>query len=328
MPIQQPSAPLNKLQKAAILLLELGLDSSTEFMQKLSPRTFQALVAELQALGDVRPEQRRAVIREFTEELSAMGESEPLEGRQLVSAVLRRTVEQEQYNAIDLLHTADADELLDILQSEHPQVAAFVLAYIPARQSSALMTRLGAEQQRDMALRIATLRPPDKETLHCFDRVLYHRLTRISGDGPQTVGGVEALVEIIQDAGRNTERTVFEGLSEAHPELVSKMKKLMFTFDDIARINNQDFQKILRQIEGRTLALALKKASEEIVDLVMRNLSERARSVLASDMDAMGRVRVSEVEKAQQEVVETVRGLIAQGEIKVAAEGETEEEMV
>ena len=315
---------LTQSQKAAIVLMELGLDSSVEMMQRFSQKTFQTLVTELQGLEKVTAEQRRQVVREFTMALEGTPDEEPLEGKSFVSAMLRRTVEQEQFQAIDLLQTAEKSTILDIIRTEHPQVAAFILAYLPPKTGAQVLATLPVETQRDLSVRVATLKPPNSQAMSCLDKTLSSRLDVLSQDRPE-VGGVKALLNLLKDAGRTTEREVLEEMDRRRPDIAEEMRKNMFTFEDVSALEDQAFQKVLRQVDGRTLALALKRAPESLTDMVMRNLSERARTMLESDMDALGRVKVSEVEAAQQEIVDCVRSLEEAGEIKIS---KAEEEMI
>lgn len=321
---QMMEAMLTQKQKAAIVLMELGLDSSVEMMQRFSQKTFQTLVAELQSLDKVTAEQRREVVREFTEALESTPDEEPLEGKSFVSAMLRRTVEQEQFQAIDLLQTAEKAAILDIIKTEHPQVGAFILAYLPPKMGAQVLSALPMTNQRDLSVRVATLKPPNPIAMACLDKTLSSRLDLLSQEKPD-VGGVRTLLNLLKDAGRATEREVLEEMDQRHPDLADEMRKNMFTFEDMEKLDDLSFQKVLRQVDGRTLALALKRASEDLKEMVMRNLSERARLMLESDIDALGKVKVSEVEAAQQEVVDYVRSLEEAGEIRIT---KGDEEMI
>ncbi len=312
---------LTPAQKAAILVMELGLDSSVGLMEHLSPKTFHNLVRELQDLPPVTPDQRRAVLEEFTGQIERSDDG-AVEGKAFVKAILRRTVD-ESFQGIDMLRHAEVPQLLEIVRREHPQVGAFVLSSLQPKQAAALLKLLTPAQQQDLSTRVALLRPPNQETLGCLDRALRTYLNSFASHKEQ-VGGVSTLVQVLQDAGRAVERNVLESLQKEHPELAAAMRKMMFTFEDLPRLSDLDFQKVLRNVEGRTLSLALKNAPDEVKELVMRNLSERARNMLEGDIEALARVRASEVEKAQQELIDCVRLLIAGGEISLESEEEEE----
>jgi flagellar motor switch protein FliG len=159
--------------------------------------------------------------------------------------------------------------------------------------------------------------------LNCLNRALTTQLSAFN-QPKQQVGGLDTLVQILQDAGRSVERQVMDTMHQLRPELAESLRKMMFVFEDLPKLSDLNFQKVLRNVEGKTLSLALKNAPKDVNDLVMRNLSERARTMLESDIASLTRVRASEVEKAQQELVECVRTLIAGGEITLDTEEETE----
>jgi flagellar motor switch protein FliG len=320
--ISTGAAQLNGLQKAAIVLMEIGVESSVEITKRLSQRNLPNLTRELKNVSSIPEEQRREVIKQFMAHFAKSGGG--IEGDDFAHEVLKRTLESSQFKALDFMQTADRSQVLEIIAEEHPQVGAFILAYLPPKVASNVMAALPRDTQADLALRLATMHQPSTEALEVLDHVLESRLNILT-KGPLKVGGVNNLVQILRNAGRNTESLVLETFAEKRPDLAEQAKKMMLVFEDLLRLDDMSFQKILKQIDGKTLALALKRTSSDIEALVMRNLSERVREMLLSDMEALGKVRVTEVMEAQQKIVECFRNLERTGEVVLL---DPEEELV
>jgi len=313
---------LTGMQKAAILLMEIGVESSVEITKRINQRTLPVLTRELKNVASIPEERRREVVKEFLSQFAGKGGG--LGGDDFVHELLKRTLESSQFKALDFMQTCDRTQMVEIINEEHPQVGAFILAYLPAKMASTVIASLSKEAQADLAMRLATMHQPSVEALEVLDRVLETRLNIVSR-GPLKIGGVPNLVQILRSAGRNTEQLVLETFSEKRPDLAEQAKKMMLVFEDLIRLDDMSFQKILKQIDGRTLALALKRTTPEIEGLVMRNLSERVREMLISDMEALGKVRLSEVMEAQQKIVECFRQLERTGEVVLL---DPEEELI
>lgn len=226
--------------------------------------------------------------------------------------------------SIDFLKRLDKAQLLEITQNEHPQVAAFVLAYVQPDMAAQLLSELSPDQQLEVASRIAVAEPPRREVLNQLARTLGGRFNNImTPDSVGTeVGGLESLVRIMKGVGREVEQNILSGFSENRPDLAEELKKNMFVFDDIVYLEDRSIQKLLKEVDGKVLALALKRANQDILDLISRNLSERARNILKEDLDAAGKVRLKDVDKAQSEVVSVVRRLEEAGEISLGRDDE------
>lgn len=313
---------LSGLQKAAILLMEIGVESSVEITKRISQRNLPNLTRELKMVNSIPEEKRREVVKEFMSEFA--GRLGGMQGDDFAHELLKRTLESSQFKALDFMQTADRTQIVDIINEEHPQVGAFILAYLPPKMASTVMATLSKESQADLALRLATMHQPSTEALEVLDKVLETRLNILT-KGPLKVGGINNLVQILRNAGRNTETLVLETFHDKRPDLAEQAKKMMLVFEDLVRLDDMSFQKILKQIDGKTLALALKRTTPEIEALVMRNLSERVREMLVGDMEALGKVRLTEVMEAQQKIVECFRTLERTGEVVLL---DPEEELI
>ena len=309
-------------RKAALFLISLGVESAIEVTKRMERSSAYDVLRQAAKINSVDPDDSLAVLSEFSEMLSS---STMLpSGREFVSVIMDEAFGGEDpLNNIDFLRRLDKPQLLEIVRSEHPQVAAFILSYVTPEQAAQLMAELTPEQQLDIAARIAVSEPPKREALCHLARSLGNRLNNLFGNATaMEVGGVGALVKIMKTVGREVEQNILMGFSGTRPELAEELKKNMFVFDDLTNLDDKALQRVLKEIDGKVLALALKRASPEILELIKRNMSERARNILNEDIEAAGKVRLKEVDRAQSEIVSAVRRLTESGEIVVNRENE------
>jgi flagellar motor switch protein FliG len=220
-------------------------------------------------------------------------------------------------------HT-DPQQVLSFIQGEHPQTIALILSYLDAGQASLIISGLPAVMQAEVAKRIARMDRITPEVLREVERVLERKLSTVMGQDFTLAGGIDAVVALINSADRTPERNIMEYLEENDPELAEEIKKRLFVFEDIIRLDDRSLQRVLREVDMKELGLALKGATEELRAKFFKNMSKRAAEMLQEDMDYMGPVRVKDVEESQQKVVNVVRSLEEAGEIVIAAGGEDE----
>ncbi|MEW6278094.1 MAG: flagellar motor switch protein FliG [Candidatus Eremiobacterota bacterium] len=309
-------------RKAAVLLLTLGVDATLEVTRHLEQSLVYDVLRQVSKISAVDPDVSRAVLSEFVERLPLV--SEAPSGKNFVSEVMKRSAwDDDPLTSIDFLRRLDKGQLLDIVRTEHPQVVAFILSYVNPEQAALLMAELPPDMQVEIATRIATSEPPQRETLAHLARSLGTRLSFFGSEGVSAdATGLEALVRIMKGVGREVEQNILTGFGESRPELAEELKKNMFVFDDLSLLDQKSLQRVLKDVDGKSLALALKRASPQIVELVKANMSERARKILEEDMAALGKVRVKDVDKAQSDIVSVVRRLEETGEITVGREDE------
>lgn len=313
---------MNGTRKAAILMMALGVETAVEVTKHLERASAYDVMRQAAKLTSLTPDDSRTVLTEFVERLPHTREH--VSGKQFVGEMMKRAFGGEDpETSIDFLRRLDKAQLAEVVRNEHPQVAAFVLSYIQPDVAGALLSELTPQQQLDVAARIAASEPPQREVLRHLARSLGSRLNFITADGvgPE-VGGVESLVRIMKGVGREVEQNLLEGFSDTKPELAEELKKNMFVFEDVTMLDDRAIQRLLKEVDGKTLALSLKRASSELSALIGRNLSERARNILNEDLAALGKVKVREVDKAQSEVVAVVRRLEETGEISLNREDE------
>ncbi len=325
-------------QKAAIFLVTLGADISSEIFKHLREDEIEQLTFEIARLESIQPGDRDQVLMEFQELMMAQDfistggidyARELLEkslGPQKAVDIINRLTSSLQVRPFDFIRRTDPAHLLNFIQQEHPQTIALILAYLEPQKASVILGSLPHEIQSDVAKRIATMDRTSPEILREVERVLEKKLSTLSSEDYTAAGGVESIVDILNLVDRSTEKTIIESLEEDDPELAEEIKKRMFVFEDIVLLDDRAIQKVLREVDTAELAKALKAVDSEVQDKIYRNMSKRAATLLKEDMDYMGPIRLKDVEEAQQKIVSIIRKLEEQGEIVVARAGE--EEMV
>jgi flagellar motor switch protein FliG len=240
---------------------------------------------------------------------------------------IKQVTQQVQTTPFSFLQKAESENLLTFIQDEHPQTIALILAHIPPQKASEILVGLPSQKQVEVVKRIANMEQTNPEVIKEVEQGLAHRLSDIVSQTFEKAGGVETVAEMLNLADRSTEKGIMEGLEAEDPDLVESIRRLMFVFEDILLVNDKGIQSVLKEIENDVLSLALKTASEELKQKIFKNMSERAAQLISEDMQYMGPVRVSDVEQAQQKIVDVVRRLEDSGEIIIAGRG-GEKEMV
>ncbi len=323
-------------QKAAVFLITIGSEISSEIFKHLREDEIESLTFEIARLENIEPEDRDKVLMEFQELMMAHDfittggidyARELLEkslGSQKAVDIINRLTSSLQVRPFDFIRRTDPTHLLNFIQQEHPQTIALILAYLEPQKASTILSNLPHEVQSDVAKRIAKMDRTSPEVLREVERVLEKKLSTLSSEDYTSAGGVESIVEILNLVDRSTEKKIIESLEDEDPELAEDIKKRMFVFEDIVMLDDRAIQKVLREVDTTELAKALKSVDTEVQDKIYRNMSKRAATLLKEDMEYMGPIRMKDVEEAQQKIVSIIRKLEEQGEIVVARAGEDE----
>jgi flagellar motor switch protein FliG len=331
-----PDKKVPPKQKAAVLLASLGSEVSGEILKHLPEREVEELATEIARLGKVPADVRDTVMQEFSE--MVMAQEYIIEGgMDHAKAILQKAFGEGKADELtkrvthslnvmpfDSIHKVDPTQLLNLIVSEHPQTIALILAYLPPEQSATVLSGLPQHLAGDVAMRIATMDRTGPDVVKEVEAILYKKLSAVGTQDLSSAGGVKSLVEVLNWVDRATEKTIIEHLSESTPELAEEVKQMMFTFDDVALLDDRAIQQVLKEIDTKELALALKVVKEEVKNKILKNLSERAQTMLQEDMEFMGPVRLRSVEEAQQRIVNVIRRLEEAGEIVIARGGEDE----
>ena len=327
---------LSGRQKAAVFLVTLGSEISSEIFKHLREDEIETLTFEIARLDNVDSEQKDKVLTEFKELMMAQDfissggmdyARELLEkslGSQKAVDIINRLTSSLQVRPFDFVRRTDPAHLLNFIQQEHPQTIALILAYLEPNKASVILKNLPHDIQSDVSKRISTMDRTSPEILREVERVLEKKLSTLSSEDYTAAGGVESIVEILNLVDRSTEKSIIESLEEEDPELAEEIKKRMFVFEDIVMLDDRAIQKVMREVDTTELAKALKSVDTEVQDKIFRNMSKRASALLKEEMEFMGPVRLKDVEETQQKIVSSIRKLEESGEIVVARGGEEE----
>lgn len=242
-------------------------------------------------------------------------------GEEQATIILNRLTSSLQVRPFDFARKADPAQILNFIQNEHPQTIALILSYLDSQQAGQILSELPQEMQADIAKRIAVMDRTSPEIINEVEQILERKLsTTVTQDYTQT-GGIEAVVEVLNGVDRSTERTILDALEIQDPELAEEIKKRMFVFEDIVTLDNRSIQRIIRECENEDLLLSLKVSSEEVKEIVFKNMSTRMVDTFKEEMEYMGPVRLRDVEEAQSRIVAIIRRLEDMGEIVIARGG-------
>lgn len=325
---------LTGLRKAAILMISLEPDVAAKIMSKLSTEEIEQLSMEIARLEtEIAPEIRDSVVREFyqTHLASKYVEQGGIEYARMLlekslspeeaAKILKELEESIQETPFHFLRQADTESLLTFIMDEHPQTISLIMAHLHPKQAAEILAGLTPKKQLEVVKRISRMEQTTPEAIRQVERGLETRLSSIVSQDLERAGGIENIAEILNLVDRTTEKGILENLEEEDPDMVEQIRRLMFVFEDIILVNDKGIQAVLKEVEQDELALALKTASEELQQKIFKNMSERAAAMIRENMEYMGPVRVSDVEAAQQRIVDIVRRLEEAGEVIIQGRG-------
>jgi len=327
---------LGSVRKAAVLLVAAGKEGAAEVIRHLREEEVQALTHAVASLGQVTGGQRLSTLvealqrmarREYVTTGGVEFAREVLEralGPDRAQEVLERIASSVRVAPMVEVRNSDPAQLASVIRDEHPQTIALILAHLRPQQAASVLSMLPHGVQGEVAMRIALMDRFPPEVLRDIEASLSRVMTVLPELELQAAGGIKALAEVLSNADRGTERHVLEGLEKVNPELAQEVRRFLFVFEDIMKLDDRSIQTVLRSVDSKDLALAMKGASPELRQKIFSNMSQRAAEMLKEDMEFMGPVRRRDVEEAQQRVVEVVRKLEEAGSI-VISRGEQEE---
>ena len=322
---------LKGVSKVAILLLQMGNERSAKVLREMRESEVAEIMAEVARLRNVDSDVVDDVFEEFTE-LAENNITVTSGGLELARSLLAETLGEDRGAEIigritkgrvdlpfEFLEHADPRQILSFLQEEHPQTITLVLAHMPVDRAAMVLGGLPEDLQQEVAVRLATMDQTSPEVVAHVEAVLADRISSVSQSSEMAdVGGVTTLVEILNRSDRATERLILEGLEMADEALADEVRQKMFVFEDVANLDDRSIQLVLRQVDSKDLAVALKGVKADVRSKILSNMSERASQNLAEEIDLLGPVRLKTVEDAQGSVVRIVRALEESGQIVLA----------
>lgn len=322
------TSQLSGAQKAAVLLLQMGKERSAKVLRSMRESEVAEIMAEVARLRNVDSTRVAEVLDEF-KEMAEQKISFTSGGLELARSILEETLGESQANEIldrvtqgrlelpfEFLHRADPRQVLSFIENEHPQTITLVLAHMPPERAALVLSGLSEDRQRTVAHRLAVMDRTSPDVIEQVEQVLERRLSSVLQPSEMTaVGGVQSLVDILNRSDRGTERLILETLERNDPELADEVRQRMFVFEDITQLDDRSVQLVLRQVDTKDLAVALKGVRPDVRELILRNMSERASQNLVEEIELLGPVRLKSVEEAQGGIVRVIRALEESGQL-------------
>lgn len=314
-------------------MISLGPDVSADVYQHLSEEEIEKLSLEISTTQRVDTQLKEEILEQFhqiavaQEYISQGGVGyaktvlEKAFGKQEATNIINRLTSSLQVRPFDFARKADPNQVLNFIQNEHPQTIALVLSYLDPEQAGQILSELEEDVQADIASRIATMESTSPDIVAEIEQVLEKNISSSLTEDYTEVGGIQSVVEVLNEVDRSTERTILDTLETQSPELAEEIKKRMFIFDDIVILDNRAIQRIIREVDNEDLKLALRVASDEVKEVIFKNMSQRMAETFEEEMEYMGPVRLRDVEESQTRIVGTIRRLDEIGEIVIARGG-------
>ncbi len=314
-------------------MISLGQDYAAELLEYLENNQIEEVSLEIAEIENIRPDEQDEILSEFYNlamaqrymEQGGLSYAQALLEKSLpsnqASDILKQVTQTIQQTPFKFLQRADADNVLTFIQDEHPQTIALILAYMSEQRSAEILSGLPQQKQVEVIKRVASMEQTNPEVIKEVEKGLESRLSDIVSQTFDKAGGVQAAAGILNLSDRSTEKGILESLETDDPDLVEQIRRLMFVFEDIMLVNDKGIQSVLKEVDNDELALALKTASDDLKNKIFGNMSERAAQLIKEDMEYMGPVRLSDVEGAQQKIVDVVRRLEDAGEIIITGRG-------
>lgn len=326
---------LKGMEKAAILLNYLGEQATTDLLKNMDDSDIRKLINTMTRMKFVPIDVTKRVLEEYYEKVSEQEEyifSKNIATKETIVAAVGEERARGilghlnlaaggQQRTLESLEMVDAKSLANFLVNEHPQTIAVILSHLEPEKKCEVLKRMPESVQAEAVLRMANLDYISPELIEEMDKVLRQELSTMGTVEQAQLGGVQPVAEMLNVMDKNTETAIMSRLEEKDPILAEEIRKLMFVFEDLIKIDDRGIQTMLKEVANDKLLLALKTANDDIRDKITRNMSQRASQLLVEDLQAMGPSKLSDVEGAQQEIVNIARRLEAEGKILIARGG-------
>ena len=325
---------LDGVTKAAILLLTVNHEAAGALLKELSTELVEEVTRQLASLGEVPASLAEQVVEEFYS--LRMGSEYVKEGgldyakmllkdsldSKLADKVVQQIQTQVQKTPFSFLQKAESENLLTFIQDEHPQTIALIISHLAHHKAAEILVGLPQQKQIEVVRRVANMEQTNPDVIKEVEAGLESRLSNLLMQSAEKVGGVETVAEVLNLCDRATEKNIMEGIESEDPDLVESIRRLMFVFEDVLKVNDRGIQSVLKEVDNEELCVALRTASDELKEKIFSNMSARAADLVKEDMEYMGPVRLSDVEAAQQRIVDIVRRLEDAGDIIISGRGE------
>lgn len=321
-------------ERAAILLLTLGEQEAAQVLKHMGAKEVQRIGAAMAKLANVSRGEVQTVVSEFSSAVESqtsvgVGAEDFLRkvlvdalGQEKASSIIDRISIGRSTKGLEALKWMDARAVAELIRLEHPQIIAIVLAYLEPDQSAEILACLPANMRSDIMVRIATLDGVQPMALTELDDIMEKTFAGKGTTRTSALGGAKAAANIINNLEPSIEGVVMEQITQADEALGSRIQDLIFVFDNLLEIDDRSMQELLRQVPSDKLLLAMKGCEDAMKEKIFKNMSQRAAEMLKDDLESRGPVRISEVEAAQKEILQTARKLAEAGQIQLSAKGD------
>jgi flagellar motor switch protein FliG len=327
----ETSAPTPGLRKAAVLMIILGDQISGEILRELDEEEVQALGREVARISSISNDQAESVLEEFYQMSMAreyvlkggidyakkilMNAFGPEHAKKLVDRLVKTL--GSELASFDTLQKADPQQLAKFIHNEHPQTIALILSHLNASQAAGLLISLPAELRPDVALRMANLDQISPEIISKIASIIGQKLKALGEMSRESYGGVRAVSEMFNRLDSGSSREILESIEQNDPKLVETIRHLMFVFEDLLLLTQDSVKEMLSKVDRKILTVALKGTSEQLKNHILQTMSQRGAEMLKEDLDALGPVKIKEVDAAQQQIIAVIRQLEAEGTISL-----------
>lgn len=328
---------INGIQKAALLMIALDIETAAAVLKYLDPEQVEKISAEITKVKNIPSKVVDSIMQDFYDMVTAR--EYVLEGGlEYAQAILEKSFGMNKaieivdkvkslttLKGFDVLKKADSVQLVSFLNKEHPQTIALILSHLNPDQTAEALKELPMDLRADVAYRIATLGKVSPQTLKQIEKVVDEMAGTTLSQSVSKIGGSKSLANILNRLNINLTKEILEQIEINDPDVAAEVKRLMFMFEDIVNIQDKDIQKILKEVDRKDLALALKVADETLRNKIFSNMSERAADLLKEELQYMGMVKLKEVEAAQSKIIDIIKSLEESGEISLNMRGSKED---
>jgi flagellar motor switch protein FliG len=322
-------------RKAAILMVSIGDEASSAILRELDEEEIQLISQQIARITSINSNETEKIMEEFYQMslarnfvikggidyarkilVNALG---PDQSKRMLDKLMKSLGNETL--SFDALQKTDPQQLAKFIHSEHPQTIALVLSHLNASQAGGLLMSLPSELRADVALRMASLDQISPEIISKIATVIGHKLKALGEISRESYGGVESVAEMFNRLDSTIARDILENIAEVNPKLVESIRHLMFVFEDLLMLDVNSVKEVLSRVDRKILTIALKGTSEQMKNHMLQAMSQRGAEMMREDMEALGAVKIKEVESAQQQIIAVVRQMEAEGTVNLGAGG-------
>jgi flagellar motor switch protein FliG len=320
-------------QKAALIIISLGAEKAARIYRYLKEEEVEQITVEVASIHRVDSEKVESTMLEFFDLCLARNyiseggidyAKDVLDrayGGKRAMQLISKVTDTLHEHSFEFLKKADHKQLLSFIQYEHPQTIALIMLYATSDQAAAILSELPRDRQLDVAMRIASMDRTSPDIILDVENILERKLSSVVSSNLTEIGGVKSIADILNRVDRSTEKYILDELEKADHFLSEQVRRRLFIFEDVTSLDSKSIQRVIKEVNPKDLVVALKGAAKPVVDVIMSNMSKRQQDTIHEEMEYLGPIRLSEVEEAQQKIVQAIRKLEESNEIIVSRGG-------